>query len=153
MGFLSPDRIRLRMAAAVSPADTFALLKGQEYFAFRLRINHAKTVGTGSCAGCTVPMCIGFSGMRIVSSDADPEETYECHDPSPRCGTRYMYGPADGEASDRVTWQGGTMAAFTTWPAFGFEQTNTFTVIEATCSAAVTATRRSTWGSIKSLYR
>ena len=153
MGFLSPGRVRLRAFRYVMAADTFSLLNGQHYFAFMLRINHAKTTGTGACAGCSISTCIGFSGMRIVSLDYDPEPTFECHDPTPACGTRYMFGPADGAASDRVTWQGSAMPAFATWPFFGHEHPNAFGVTEATCTDAVTATRRSTWAAIKSHYR
>lgn len=63
-----------------------------------------------------------------------------------------MYGAADGAAGDRVTWQGGAMTAFTTSPAYGYEQANAFNVLEAACSA-VTGTRPTTWGTIKALYR
>jgi len=153
MGFLSPGRARLRVYRFVMAADTFSLLNRQQYFAFSLRINHAKTTGTGACGGCSTPMCIGFSGMRIASLDFDPEETIDCHDLTPACGTRYMYGPADGVASDRVAWQGSAMPAFVTWPAFGHEHPNAFNVTEATCTTAVTATQRSTWRAIKSHYR
>jgi len=152
IGFDTPDRIRVRLACAVPPADTFSLFKGEHYFAFRILINHAKTIGAGSCAGCAVPMCIGFSGMRIASLDLDPELTPDCPYFLPVCGTRYMFGAADGAASDRVTWQGGVMPVFVTGPRYGFEMPNAFDIFQVACSAA-TPVRTSTWGAIKSLYR
>jgi len=149
--FLSGQRIRVRMAFAVAPPDTFSLFNGQHYFAFSLKINHAKTVGAGSCAGCSAPMCIGYSGVTITSLDQDPEGTAGCTG-GPACGSRHLLGPADGAAGDRVTWQGGVMAAFSTSPGFFPEGSQLFDVREATCAAA-TAARPSTWGAVKSLYR
>jgi hypothetical protein len=40
-------------------------IAGTENYAFTLTINHLKTVGTGACAGCDVPMCIALRQITI----------------------------------------------------------------------------------------
>ena len=37
-----------------------------EYFAFTATIGHAKTVGTGSCAGCATPMCVVLNEIKLT---------------------------------------------------------------------------------------
>jgi hypothetical protein len=56
---------RLRMVAAIPEAQAVALVAGQEYYAFLLRINHTKTVGTGACDGCCTPMTILFNNAAV----------------------------------------------------------------------------------------
>jgi hypothetical protein len=57
-------------------------------------INHAKTVGTGACAGCTVPMCIVFGSDRITTPVA--------------ANNVLLTGGANGPSSFFATWQGPT---------------------------------------------
>src|SRR5689334_18110253 len=64
IGIAGPNTARIVAAIAVPAsalADQFA---GQEYFSYNVGINNTKTVGTGSCAGCTVPACIVFNSVK-----------------------------------------------------------------------------------------
>ncbi len=60
------DRARLRMAFAVPQALVTSLSSGTEYYAFKLGLSQAKTVGSGACAGCEVPVAVVFSSVKIV---------------------------------------------------------------------------------------
>lgn len=125
IGGRGPTTARIVAAIAV-PFGALANLTGrQEYFAFTLTINHAKTVGTGSCGGCDVPVCIVYNKTKMTTPIAS-------HD-------TYVMGPSNLTDSDYVTWQGGAGVS-----SFGGSTTG--------CPAA-TPVKRGTWGSIKSLYR
>lgn len=62
------DRARLLAATTLlfgpsdgpGPAD-----QGTEYYAFKITIDHEKTVGTGACAGCEIPVCIVFNQIVL----------------------------------------------------------------------------------------
>jgi hypothetical protein len=47
----------------------------QEYFAFALNLNHQKSVGTGACAGCTLPACLGLQYVE-VSTPTELADSY-----------------------------------------------------------------------------
>lgn len=57
---------RLLMAFAVPPNLVTGLNANAEYYAFKLTFTKAKTVGTGACAGCDVPVAAMFSSCRLV---------------------------------------------------------------------------------------
>lgn len=57
---------RLTMAFAVPPNLVTGLDSSAEYYAFKLTFTKAKTVGTGACAGCDVPVAAVFSSCRLV---------------------------------------------------------------------------------------
>ena len=64
-GFYGSKAARLIVGFAV-PAASVAFLYGRrEYFAYRITIKHAKTVGTGACASCTTPACILLSSVTL----------------------------------------------------------------------------------------
>jgi len=65
-----------------------------EYFAFRFGIDNANTVGTGSCAGCEVPVCIVLNSIDIVSRD--------------NLGSRKLT-TASQPGSNFIAWQGGAV--------------------------------------------
>lgn len=122
-GIAGPNTSRVVGASAV-PSNALAELFGAvEYFSFNLAINNAKTVGTGSCAGCLVPVCIVFNSLNVTT-------------PLP-ANNRKLIGPTNGTDSNIATWQGG--GAPTTGRGTGCPQS--------------TPTRNSTWGAVKSLYR
>lgn len=62
---------------------------GTEYHVARFRIGHEKTVGTGSCAGCTAGACIVLGELRLLGA--------------PGLGDVIINNPAAG---NWVTWQG-----------------------------------------------
>lgn len=114
----------VRLAKAVPSEFAQDLSIGTHYFDFNLTITNTKTVGTGSCDGCSVPVCIAFTSIKFSTSD----------------GQSYFWSTVSGPAvpgSNFVTWQGG--GSPTTWRGTG-------------CPRA-TPVRASTWGAVKSLYR
>lgn len=62
----APNRRRILAVGAVPPSSLGPLEAGTEYFSFRLAINRSATTGTGSCTGCTVPVCIGLTSIKLT---------------------------------------------------------------------------------------
>jgi hypothetical protein len=100
------------------------LVAGQEFYAFTVTINHLKTVGTGSCAGCLTPVCIVLSELSLVITGVHADDVV-------------LSGPANGADSDWATWQGGGGVVVRG---------------NSGCPAA-TPTAKRAWGALKSLYR
>lgn len=121
-GLSGPNTSRFVCVMNVADTQHRTLQAGIEYFAFKLLITHAKTLGSGACAGCSTPMCITFNEVVLQTRS--------------RATSRYLVGPAEVD-SDHTTWQGGAGVG---------------TALGTGCPAA-TASLRSTWGSVKSLYR
>src|SRR6185295_8487171 len=48
----------VKLINAVAQQNAQDLAGATEYFDFNILINNAKTVGTGACTGCQVPVCI-----------------------------------------------------------------------------------------------
>jgi len=117
VGFGSPARARFRIQCAVPIDNRTEVDPGTEYFAFKGIIQHTKSTGTGSCAGCTEPACIVLNEIQLFQ----PPEAAD--DPQ-------ITNPRD---RNYITWQP---------PPTG----------PAGCPLT-TATRNSTWGQVKSLYR
>jgi hypothetical protein len=73
-GYLPPYvqgiRARIKVGCAVSPEQASAVEGGFEYFAFNLVVNHAKTVGSESCAGCVDPVWWWFEVATVGYLDA-----------------------------------------------------------------------------------
>jgi hypothetical protein len=88
--FLGPGTARILIGESVPPASLQTLHAGIEYYSFTLRISHAKTVGTGACAGCGTPVFLALNRVRV----ATPTGTDD----------RVMSGPVDGCCSDLVSW-------------------------------------------------
>ena len=62
-GYSTPNNARFRMVcsvAAPSPLDGIS----ENYF-FRVVISNVKTTGAGSCAGCSIPMCIVLNQVEL----------------------------------------------------------------------------------------
>ncbi len=125
-GFFSANTAQLEVTSPATPGAAFDLVPGQEYFAFTAIINHQKTVGTGSCAGCLLGACMGFMGVNLTRVAPDPD---------------YLLSPSSS-LDQVVTWQGGAGIAIPDFLGAGFIY----------CPGA-TPTRSSTWGAVKSLYR
>jgi hypothetical protein len=58
---------RILCVNAVQFAAIADLAAGQEYGIAKWTINHQKSVGTGSCAGCATPVCIVFNSANITT--------------------------------------------------------------------------------------
>ena len=80
----------IRFGAAVPIDSPLQLTAGVEYYAFKLMVNNAKTSGSGSCSGCSTPVCILLSNLNVVQSD-DQHEALTV-----------------AQTSNIVTWQGAT---------------------------------------------
>jgi hypothetical protein len=88
----SPNVARLKVASAVAVVNKRDLVAGTEYFAFHLKLDHAETVGAGSCAGCETPVCIVLNSIMVVARD--------------NIAARTLATPTV-PGSNFITWQGG----------------------------------------------
>lgn len=125
--FWGPGSARVLIAMAVPSASAADIVANQEYFSFVLSINHAKTVGTGACAGCDLGACIALKTIRLTTNNLTPVTL------SPGTGSI-------GSDDRLVTWQGGAGVVSQPNPAY------------LNCPLATPA-RTSTWGAVKALYR
>jgi hypothetical protein len=123
IGQRGPNTSRVVGAIAVPPTGLQDLAAGQEYFAFNLTINNLKTVGTGSCAGCSTPVCIVFNSINMTTPIL--------------LNNVKLSGPSNGTDADFAMWQGGAGVVVGGTPGCG----------------AATPTKNATWGAVKSLYR
>ena len=118
-----PNTARLVSATAVPATALADLFPGQEYYVCTVAVNNLKTVGTGACAGCNVPVCIVYNSNKVTTQVA--------------ANDRIIHGATNGTDSNYATWQGGV--GVTSGRGIG-------------CPAA-TPTKNATWGRVKSLYR
>lgn len=67
-------QLRVNVVVDIPYSAAVPLDPATEYFAARLAINHQKTVGAGSCAGCAQSMCISIStgASYTVANPANP---------------------------------------------------------------------------------
>ena len=88
----SPNAARLVGVTGLPDGASTNLTGLTEYFLFRLIVQHAKTVGSGACAGCETPVCIVFNTVNVKTTNA---------------ASHWIQGPANLTDSDYATWQGG----------------------------------------------
>ena len=88
-----PNRARILAVFAIAPALTGPVDETLEYGAFRLTINNTKSVGTGSCAGCSDPVCIVLNEVKLTQPVG--------------LGDYRLQAPA---ARNYATWQGGLVS-------------------------------------------
>ena len=123
-GAFGPGTASLRVQSVVMASNVANLSAGQEYGAITVGINHAKSVGLGSCAGCSTPACIYLRSAELFDNvSLTPVVT--------------LTAAANGTDGNTVTWQGGSGVP----PLPG-----------GACAGAVPVLS-STWGSVKALYR
>ena len=91
-----PNTADINIANAVSLDQVQDLVAGQEYGVVRLTISNAKTVGTGSCSGCTDAACVIVQSVDTFSA----QDNGAVH--------ILMDGPTNGTDSNYVTWQSAT---------------------------------------------
>ena len=132
---LGPGSAVIVIASAVAQNKLVQLDPVTEYLVGALRIDHAKTVGTGSCGGCDTPVCILFTSLDITTPVL--------------ANNRLFTGGANGESSQIVTWQNGQLTNLVNHCTGTFNCTTQFDCV----NASPTASRHSTWGAVKSLYR
>ncbi|HTR97840.1 MAG TPA: hypothetical protein VMH61_08060 [Candidatus Acidoferrales bacterium] len=83
------------IGAAVPPSQLQQLQGGQEYFVFNVKVAYTGTVG-GACAGCSDPVCLSFSHLRISQPVG--------------IGDWWITTPGPSQTGMNVTWQGGAGA-------------------------------------------
>jgi hypothetical protein len=92
--YIDPNNIsrhrRIKAVLAVPGNAPHDLVSATEYFSCNLTIDNAKSVGTGSCAGCAEPVCIVFNSLR-VTTPFGPNDAF--------------LGNASTPGSNMVTWQ------------------------------------------------
>jgi hypothetical protein len=81
----------LKIALAVPPGAEADLLANTEYFSCNITIDHAKTVGTGACAGCSGSVCLVLNHFVVAT-------------PIPGNNMNLFGGTTPG--SDMAHWQG-----------------------------------------------
>ena len=95
MGTIDPSlspRHRAVIAALAVPVDSLKDLQpDREYFSFNLVIDHAKTVGTGACGGCSGGVCLVWTSLNITTPVL--------------ANNVYFYGGTT-PGSDMAHWQG-----------------------------------------------
>ncbi len=143
IGAHGPQTARIISGFAVPASALADLSAGQEYYAFTLTINHAKTLGTTACGGCDVPVCIFLSRILVATP---PVVGQTSRDLSLDRGANYV-------GSQYVTWQNGypiNVQRICDSPASLCSRH--FTSFDCVL-ATPTGSRGSTWGQVKSLYR
>lgn len=129
--------MRLACSVAVPPTGV-TLEAGRELFIASLLLGHSRTIGTGACGGCDVPMCISFASA-IIYTGAE--------------ASHHLDRGANYAGSQFVGWQKGYAVNIQRWcdPLFYTCSThyNTFDCVLAT----PTSSRHSAWSQVKALYR
>lgn len=104
-GVRGANTARVLVNASIPAQDAPELFAWNEYFVFNLGLDHLATVGDGSCAGCSTPVCIILTSIKLTRADAT---------------SIILSGPTNGTDANYVTWQGGgapTVGAVTGCPA------------------------------------
>lgn len=128
-----PGGARVRVVVGIP--GSVPVLAGTEVFICRVRVSHAKTVGTGACSGCTGGLCIGLTSVVLTQPSG--------------VGDQLLFDPLPGTASDATSWQTDMVMTSVIHPGHGgFGLVKDFT----SCVAATDAARP-TWGAIKRMYR
>ena len=131
----APNGMLVKLAAAVPPTALVTLAAGQEYVTGSLVIDHAKTTGTGACAGCDQPVCIVLDNLNLTTPTL--------------ANNRFLIDPAFGAGGNFARWQNAQEANVQTEGCgTGVPCYHTFS-----CELSSTPVRNSTWGAVKSLYR
>ncbi len=88
----SGNRARVKMLVTLIQHAPGPIAEGLEVYSFKMNINNAKTVGTTSCAGCPLGVCVLLNSIKIVQSASAPG------------GSKFVTAPA---VRSYATWQGG----------------------------------------------
>ena len=86
------NHYRMIIACAVSATALATIDNTGEYFSTNVSFSNVKSTGTGSCAGCSDPVCIVLNSIKITAGGGANDE---------------FIGNARSAGSNVVTWQGG----------------------------------------------
>jgi hypothetical protein len=140
VGEQGPAHVRLKAAVALRLANAVTLNPGQEYFAFRLTLNHAKTVGAAACAGCSTPICIFLSRISLYVVGVSAPAISLDHG-------------ANWEGSQYVTWQNGYPVDVQRECDPSVPNCTLHYTSFGCVPYSVTDAGHSTWGAVKAHYR
>lgn len=136
-GIEGSNSLRWPLGAAVPAGSEVTLAPGTEYLLARIQITHARSVGTGACTGCLVPVCIGFGELDLNYAGGTSME-------------RIAGGPAS-----TVTWQGAYVSNYTPslpgYDEWGYPRYTYSGNLQ--CATGPVPAGNRTWGTIKTLYR
>jgi len=121
------NRACLRVRCHIPEDEGGPVTPGEEYYAFKVIIDHAHAVGAGACPGCNTAACFVLEELWLVQ-------------PAGMGDIRIK----NSSVRNFATWQGGIIAG-------GCPPIADFDPNYSQC--APTPTLRSTWGAIKTLYR
>ena len=103
-----PNRARIRTVCALPAFAPVQLDAGTEYYMCEVVINKAKTVGLGSCAGCTDDATFYLNSVKISQPDGAPggNPTFASADNSACARTRSAPSASQCNATPNVnrTW-------------------------------------------------
>ena len=107
-GYTLPNRARIVLVLAVPSANAGPLNEGEQYYAYKLTFNNAKSIGTGSCAGCLTPACINTRFIKLVQPLGAPGGDVTVSNPADRAYVRW-------QSASAATCVGATPTRNSTW--------------------------------------
>jgi hypothetical protein len=123
IGEHGPNTERIEIGNVTSSGG-MSLEAGPEYVPVVLRLNLLQTIGSGSCAGCEIPVCIVVRSVSFTRVLGQPPDFV-------------LSQPLNLTDANYAVWQGGDS------PVVG----------GVVGCPATTPARRLPWGSVNSLYR
>lgn len=91
------SQARIKVAASVLPQDAVSVDGTSMYYAARIQLSNAGTVGTSSCGGCAQPACLVLNSILVGRVPGSPGGDY------------FLQVPGAGDAN-WARWQGGVGA-------------------------------------------
>jgi hypothetical protein len=131
---MNATSLSINVVAAVPPGDEHALDPAVEYYGLRVRFNHAKSAGTGACDGCSAPIGLYLSYLKLGQYPSGPDYEYN------------------------LSYRGSGVLQYVNWqcdgsPVLEFDFRTGWSLVGWSFPNCVTPTQRQTWGQIKALYR
>jgi hypothetical protein len=91
------SQARIKVAASVLPPEAVSVDGSNMYYAVRITLANLKTVGAGSCPGCSEPSCLVLNSVLVGRIPGSPGGDY------------FLQTPGPGGANWAL-WQGGSGA-------------------------------------------
>lgn len=99
------NRAHITALTAIDASTPFAIQAGQEYLGGQIEFDNGKTVGTGSCTGCSAPMTWSFTRIFV------------CTLPPPGTNLRVLEDLPVANGNQCVFWQNTTVPCVDPLPA------------------------------------
>lgn len=72
-----PSRVQINGGCAIDATTPVTALAGQEYYGGEYLLKNSKTVGTGSCAGCSDEFIVGMWLVTVAGLDGRRDDLFE----------------------------------------------------------------------------